>query len=219
MNIFTRVWQVIKANINAFIARVENPERALEQSIRNMQNQVRQVRANVVSVIAEEKKLKNQVDKHQGEIERWEKNATLALKKGDENLAREALKRKKESVEFVQQLRPQWENQIEISERLKQEYRKLKERIETAQRRKRILITRLKHAETQKRLQGMLTELTTDQTFERLERKIGETEALTEAQMEIEGASLEQQFAKLSNSDISVEQELAALKEKMQLEA
>ena len=218
MNFFTRIWQVIKANINALIDRMEDPEKALEQSIRDMHNQVQRVKADVISVVAEEKKLKSQVDKHQKEITRWEKNAMLAVKEGREDLAREALRRKRQSIELVQQLQPQWERQVAMAGRLKEEYQHLKNRIESAQHKKRGLILRLKHAETQKRLQGMLSDLKTDRTFERLEQKISETEALTEAKMEVEELSLERQFEQLSSStDLDVEQELAALKERMQL--
>jgi phage shock protein A len=218
MNFLTRIWQVIKANINALIDRLEDPEKALEQSIRDMHNQVQRVKADVISVVAEEKKLKSQVDKHQKEITRWEKNAMLAVKEGREDLAREALCRKRQSIELVQQLQPQWEKQVAMADRLKEEYQHLKNRIESAQHKKRGLILRLKHAETQKRLQGMLSDLKTDRTFERLEQKISETEALTEAKMEVEELSLERQFEQLSSStDLDVEQELAALKERMQL--
>lgn len=217
MNFFTRIWHVIKANVNALINKMEDPEKVLDQSIRDMQQQVQRVRTDVITVLAEEKKLKSQVANYEKEIERWEKNAMLAVKEGKEDLARAALTRKREAVEYVQQLKPQWENQTAISERLKVQYQQLKEKIESAQRRKRTLVVRLKSAETQKRLQGMLSELTTDQTFERFESKIAEKEALTEAQLELEEASLEQQFAKLTSSDLDVEQELAAMKEKMQL--
>jgi len=216
MNIFTRLWSVIKANLNALINRLEDPERLLEQSIRDMQKQVQQVRADVINVITEEKKLKNQVDKYQQEIDRWEKNAMLSVKQGKEDLAREALRRKQESVTYVQQLHPQWEKQVAISARLKEEYNKLRNRIEEAQRKKRNLIMRLTHAETQKRLQGLLTELSDGQMFEKFENKVANMEALTAAQQELQDSSLEQKFEALS-SDVDVEQELAALKERMRL--
>ena len=220
MNVFSRFWTVIRANVNAFVNRFENPEKILEQSIRDMHKQVGQMRGDVIAVVAEEKKLKNELAKCQSDIERWEKNAELALKEGKEELAREALHRKQQSVELAQQLQPQWEKQLEVSERLKQEFQKLKGRIESAQQKKRHLSLRLKHAETQKRLQNMLTELQTDQTFERLEGKINEAEALTEAEMEVAAVStsLEDQFAQLSNGqEMDIEQELEALKKRMEL--
>lgn len=218
MNIFTRVWSVIKSNVNAVINRFENPEKMLEQSIRDMQNQVQRMRVDVVNVIAEEKKLKSELDKYGPDVERWEKNAMIALKDGREDLAKEALRRKQQTVELVQQLRPQWEKQVQISERLKKDYQQLKNRIEEAQHKKRNLILRLQHAETQKRLQTMLGELKTNSTFERLESKIADMEALTAAKMEVEDASLESQFAKLGSSDdLSIEQELAAMKERLKL--
>ena len=220
MNVFSRFWTVLKANVNAFVNKFENPEKILEQSIRDMQKQVGQMRGDVIAVAVEEKKLKNALGKCQSDIERWEKNAELAIKEGKDELAREALRRKQQAVELAQQLQPQWEKQLAISERLKQEFQKLKGRIESAQQKKRHLSLRLKHAETQKRLQNMLTELQTDQTFERLEGKINEAEALTEAEMEVEAASasLEDQFAQLDSSpDLDVEQELEALKKRMEL--
>ncbi len=220
MNIFSRFWTVVKANVNALINKFEDPEKILEQSIRDMHKQVDRMRGDVVAVVAEEKKLKNELGKCQKDIDRWEKNAELAVKEGKEDLAREAIKRKQQSVELVQQLQPQWERQLEVSERLKQEFHKLKGRIESAQQKKRHLTLRLKHAETQKRLQNMLTELQTDQTFERLEGKISEVEALTEAEMDVAAVStsLEDQFAQLSGGpDLDVEQELEALKKRMEL--
>jgi phage shock protein A len=217
MNIFTRMWYVIKAQLNALVNRLEKPEQMLEQAIRDMQKQVNQVRTDVINVIAEEKKLKNQVDKYQKEIARWEKNAMLAIQQGKEDLAREALRRKRESVAFVQQLQPQWEKQVAISAHLKDEYEQLRRKIEEAQRKKRNLIIRLTHAETQKRLQGLLTDLADGQVFDKFEAKITQLEAVNAAQEELQESSLEQQFEALGSSELSVEQELGALKERMQL--
>ena len=218
MNIFIRFWTVIKANVNAFINRLENPERSLEQSIRDMQKQVDRVRRDVVNVIAEEKKLKNQVEKHQQEVTRWEKNAMLALKEGDDTLAREALRRKREALEYTKQLRPQWEQQQVLAGRLKDDFHQLRERIRTAQHKKLTLVTRLRHAESQKRLQGMLNDLSDDRVFEKFEAKVLDTEAMNAAQEELQGESLEQQFEALeSGTDMDVDQELEALKERMRL--
>ena len=219
MNILTRFWMIIKSNINALINKLEDPQRVLEQSIRDMQKQVDRLRGDVINVVAEEKKLKNQVEKYRKEVGRWGKNAMLALKEGNENLAREALRRKREAVEFSQQLQPQWEQQQAIAEKLKDEFRGLRERIETAQRKKSMLVTRLKRAETQKRLQGMLNELSDNQVFEKFEEKVLDTEAMNAAQEELQGESLEQQFEALDtgSSETGIDQELEALKEKIKL--
>jgi phage shock protein A len=217
MNIFTRLWQIIKANVNAFIDRVEKPEQLLEQSIRDMQKQVQRVRSDVINVIAAEKKLKAQVDQNEKDIAKWEKNAMLALKSGKEDLAVEALRRKKEAAEFFQQLQPQWEKQAAISAKLKDEYTQLRRRIEDAQRKKQNLIMRLTHAETQKRLQGLLGELTDGQVFEKFDNKVSNLEAMNAAQQELYDNSIERKFEALGSSDLDVEQELAALKERIKL--
>ena len=222
MNVFTRIWVVVKSQINALINRMENPERVLDQSIRTMQKQVDQLRGDVVKIIAEEKKLKNQVNRYQKEVERWEKNAMLALKEGNEELAREALRRKREAVEFTQQLHPQWQQQQQIAERLKQEFRELRERIQTSQKKKQMLVTRLQRAETQKRLQGLLNDLSDNQVFEKFESKLLDTEAMNAAQEEMQkdalDTTLDQQFEALEgSSEPDIDHELEALKERMKL--
>lgn len=218
MGVFERIWRVFKANINAMFDRAETPEHALETSLRDMQKQMNRIRDDVIRVVAEEKKLKNQVDRYQKEIERWDKNAVMAVKQGNDTLAREALRRKRESLEFSQQLAPQWEKQQAISERLKQEYQGLRERIQSAERKKQNLVLRLRHAESQKRLQNLLTDLSDTQAFDRLERKILDAEAMNEAQQELQASSLDQKFAELTGgADVSVDLELEALKERMKL--
>lgn len=220
MNVFVRFWTIIKSHVNAWIDRVEDPERALEQSIRDMQRQVERLRGDVIQVIAAEKQLKNQVEKYQQEIVRWEKNAVLALKEENESLAREALKRKREAEDYTEQLHPQWEQQKQLSAKLKQDYQQLRERIQTAQRKKRNLVMRLRNAETQKRLQGMLNELTTNQVFEKFEAKLLDTEAMSAAQEELNASSLEQQFDALeAKPELGIDQELEALKERLRLQA
>ena len=219
MNFFTRIWTVVKSHVDAWTDKFENPERVLDQSIRDMQKQVNELRGDVVKIIAEEKKLKNQLNKYRNEVERWDKNAVLAVKEGNDMLARAALSRKREALEYTQQLQPQWEQQQRVAETLKQNFRELRERIETAQHKKRMLTTRLKRAETQKRLQGMLNDLSDNQVFEKFEAKLLDTEAMNAAQEELQSGSLEQQFGALGagGSDLDVDRELEALKEKMKL--
>ncbi len=220
MNIFSRFWTAIKSHINALLDRLEDPEDVLNQSIRDMQSQVDRLRKDVVTVIAEEKRLKGQLDKQQSDVERWEKNAMLALKEGNETLAREALKRKREAAEYTQQLRPQWDQQKEIASRLKSEYHGLRDRIESAQRKKRTLVARMRRAETQKKLQGLLTDLSDNSVFEKMEGKILDTEFKLEAQEELQESSLDEKFKELESAgggDLDVEQELEAMKQKLEL--
>ncbi len=217
MNIFTRLWRMIASHVNAWIDRFERPEQVLEQSIRDMQKQVNQLRGDAVSVIAEEKKLKFQLEKYQNEAERWDQNAMLAVKEGKDELARAALKRRREALAYTQQLQPQWEQQQQIAERLKRTFHDLRDRIESARRKKRMLLTRLKRAETQKRLQQMLNDLSGNQVFETFESKLLETETITAAQEELQGESLVQQCEALGPEEGELDQELAALKARMTL--
>jgi len=97
MGILDRLGRTIKSNLNALIDKAEDPAKVIAQTIEDMQEELKKARADLVSSVATvkqlEKKYKDQVE----ESSSWEKRAMLALEHGDDELAREALKRKKKS--------------------------------------------------------------------------------------------------------------------------
>lgn len=97
MGILDRLGRTIKSNINSLIDKAEDPAKVIAQTIEDMQEELKKARADLVSSVATvkqlEKKYKDQVE----EGATWEKRAMLALEHGDDELAREALKRKKKS--------------------------------------------------------------------------------------------------------------------------
>lgn len=97
MGILDRLGRTIKSNINSLIDKAEDPAKVIAQTIEDMTEELKKARADLVSSVATvkqlEKKYKDQVE----EGATWEKRAMLALEHGDDELAREALKRKKKS--------------------------------------------------------------------------------------------------------------------------
>ncbi|MBI4700992.1 MAG: PspA/IM30 family protein [Deltaproteobacteria bacterium] len=98
MGIFDRMGRVISSNINALLDKAEDPKKALELTLAEMREQLRQAKGEVVDGIAAEKVLHKKVDELDAEVEKWERRAELALKSEDESLAREALKQKSRLV-------------------------------------------------------------------------------------------------------------------------
>lgn len=217
MGLFDRVSRLIRANVNDLVNKAEDPEKILEQAITDMQEDLVQLRQAVAQSIAAKQKLQNQYNQAESEATKWQQRAQLALQKGDENLAREALSRKKEQAEAASAIKGQLDQQGGTVEQLKRNLIAIEGKISEAKTKKNMLKARAQAAKANEQLQGTLSSMNTGSAmaaFERMEEKVMEMEARSTAALELGGVSLEQQFASLeSGSD--VDDELAAMKAQM----
>jgi phage shock protein A len=219
MGIFGRVSDILKANVNELIDKAEDPAKMMDQMIREMQENLREAKIEVAKAIADEKRLQQQLKQNQSQSKNWESKAMLALKKGDERLATEALKQKKTYDQLVTSIQPQWEQQNTLSSKLKDSLRALESKIDEARRKKEILVARQKRAEAQKKIHDVMSGMNDRSafaTFDRMEQKVMEIEAQADAAVELEMESLDDQFKALEAGS-EVDDELAALKAKMGL--
>jgi phage shock protein A len=221
MGIFSRLAQLIKSNLNDIISKSEDPEKMLNQIVLDMNNQLIEAKKQVASSIADEKKLQKQFEQEAATATEWERRAMMALRAGNEELAKEALARKREHDELVKTLQDQHEKQKNAVEQLKRALRMLNDKIEEAKRKKNVLIARKKRAEAQRAIQETLhgiKDQSAFETFERMSTKIDQIEAEAEANEEVQeeytGDQLAHQFSKLERS-AGAEDDLAALKRKM----
>jgi len=95
MGIFDRMGRVISANFNALLDGAEDPKKSVELTLHEMAEQIRAARQEVVRSVAAEKQLRNKVVELDAELDKWAKRAELAVKHGDDDLAREALLQKR----------------------------------------------------------------------------------------------------------------------------
>ena len=224
MGLFSRLGTLIRSNINELINKAEDPEKMLNQVLVDMKTQLVEAKKQVAVAIADEKRLKKQYEMEAAKSLEWEKKAMLAVKAGDDNLAKAALARKAEHEEVAETLRQQWEAQKASVEQLKMALRGLDAKIEEAKRKRNILVSRQKRAEAQRTINETLTNINSSSafdTFERMTDRVTQIEAEAEATAELGGAlpeaTLDAQFKALAAS--SVDDELAALKKKMALQA
>jgi phage shock protein A len=222
MGLFSRFKRAVKSNINDMISKAENPEKMLNQLIVEMNEQLIESKKTVAASIADEKKLERQMVMNREQAAEWERKAMLAVKSGEDNLAKEALLRKQEYDNTVRQYQTQWQAQSESVEQLKSALRQLQQKIEEAQRKKNLLIARAKRAQAQKRMQQTMSSMADTSAFEvfdRMSEKVEQIEAEVDAMREIEasssGDSLERQFQALEASDSSADKLLEDLKAKM----
>ena len=109
MGILARLAQMIKSNLNDLISRAEDPEKMLEQIVLDMNAQLIEAKTQVAASIAEEKKLQRQTEQELNNAAEWERKATLAVRASNDELAKEALLRKKEHDSLAQQFQQQWQ--------------------------------------------------------------------------------------------------------------
>ncbi len=223
MGIFSRLAQLIKSNINDLISKSEDPEKMLNQVVLDMNNQLVEAKKQVAASIADEKRLAKQAEQELANSAEWERRAMMALRAGNEELAKEALNRKKEHDTLAQTFKDQWQKQKDAVERLKQALRMLNDKIEEAKRKKNVLIARKKRAEAQRAIQETMSGLKDQsafETFDRMAQKIDQIEAEAEAGEELAeeytGDVLASKFANLEKT-AGADDELAALKRKMGL--
>ena len=221
MGIFARLATLIKSNLNDLISKSEDPEKMLNQVVIDMANQLIEAKKQVAVSIADEKRLAKQAEQEAANAAEWERRAMLAIKAGDDALAKEALARKKEHEALANTFKDQWQKQKTAVEQLKTALRMLNNKIEEAKRKKNVLIARKKRAEAQKAIQETMSGLNNAsafETFDRMSNKIDQMEAEAEAAGEIHeqftGDSLANKFSQLETT-AGAEDDLVALKRKM----
>ncbi|MEO1591109.1 MAG: PspA/IM30 family protein [Cyanobacteria bacterium J06632_22] len=211
MGLFDRVGRLVRANINDAVSKAEDPEKILEQTIIDMQEDLVQMRQAVAGAIASKKRVEQQFEKSQSEANTWTQRAQLALQKGNEDLAREALTRKKSHVETANALKAQLDQQNVQVDGLKRNLIALESKISEAKTKKDMLKARASAAKANEKLQKTVGTLGTSSAmgaFERMEEKILQMEARGQAAAELAGADLESQFAQLeAGSDVDFELE------------
>jgi phage shock protein A len=224
MGIMDRVATVIKSNLNHLINKAEDPEKMLEQILMEMRQQLVDAKREVAVAITDEKRLGAQVEAEVEQVQEWARRAALAVQKGEDDLAREALRRKADHEQLAISYKQQWEAQKASTDNLKTALRALSQKIEEAGRKKNLLVARQKRAEAQKHIHEVMTGLSDTSAFESFDRMATRVEqieaqagAAVELSQELSGDSMEQRFRALENST-DVEQELRALRARVQKE-
>lgn len=217
MGLFERVSRVVRANLNAAVSSAENPEKILDQAIIDMQEDLVQMKQAVAGAIASRKRVEQQYDKAQADANTWQQRAQLALQKGEEELARQALVRKKGYGETAIALKAQLDQQTTTVEQLKRNLIALESKISEAKTKKDMLKARASAAKANEQLQSTMNSMSTSSAmaaFERMEEKVMQMESRSQAAFELGGNDLESQFAALeAGSDVDAE--LMAMKNQL----
>lgn len=220
MSIFTRVADIITANVNDLLDRAEDPEKMVKMLVAEMEERIEETREGVARAMAGEKLLEANLQKNRQASAEWQAKAESALARGDEGVARQCLQRKKEYDAIAHSLQPQWESARRTSDTLRSDFRRLEEKLDETRRRRDVLIARQQAAAAQRDVASMGPGLSRIQEsfgkFDRMERRVEqmEAEASALAELSTERRNLERELATVERN-VEVEIELSAMKEKL----
>lgn len=214
MGLIDRILRVIRANLNSLIGQAEDPEKILEQTVTDMQEDLIQLRQAVAQVIATQKRTERQAIQAQSTADEWYRRAQLALQQGNDVLAREALTKRKSYQETATAMTEQLDQQNTVLVRLKKDMQTLESKIAEAKTKKDMYIARARSAQASQRLNETLGGINTSNSlsaFERMEEKVLQLEAQSEAIAELGTDDLQKKFASLESAN-DIDAELAAMK-------
>ena len=223
MGILSRFIAVVRANLNALLNRAEDPARMLEQTLLDLEAAYRKAKDQVARSVADQKRLEKSLQDQRNEAAKWGERALLAVQKGDDPLAREALQRKHEHQRIAAQFEHESAAHTDNVEQLRTGLHDLEEKIAEIRRKKSLLISKQRRAEAQTQiyqtLEGIQDAGALD-TIERMEAKIDEMSHLADARRqlseEFRGDSLERKFKELTPGE-DVEAELLEMKQRLQI--
>lgn len=219
-NIFKRISDVLAANLHEMIDRVEDPERMARQIIREMEDNIRIAEEGVIDAITSEKQLLNDLEHQRQQAALWRQRAEEALRAHQEDLAREALLRKREHDQILTTLAPAWEAAQRASEQLKDQLHALEAKLDEARRKRSTLAARQRAVEARDYLDQTMGSLQAGMdasaNFARMEDRVAAMEARLAAKAELrrDKSQLERKFEDLQVAK-EVDSELEALRKKM----
>jgi len=219
-SLLKRIRDLISANLHAMIDQAEDPEKMVNEYLRQLQDQLYEARTTVAAAMADEDKLHRMWTSNQALADEWQAKAEAALKAGKEDLARQALLRRRAFQQIADSYRQQYEAQDKQVEELQEALGKLEARIAEARTRREIIIAKKHQAETQEAIYRTVRTLGDSTTaFEGLatmEERVDERLARARAMAQLQGGVAEAQLEDVE-AEAAVAEELAELKKKMGL--
>ena len=218
MGIFTRFRDIVNSNINAMLDKAEDPEKLIKLMIQEMEDTLVEIKASCAGVMANRKKAERQLDQIQSRAKYWENNAELAVNRGRDDLAREALVEKRRFTGMENPLEKQLMEHNSLIEQYQEDIRQLEERLRTAREKRQGLAQRHLRAKRKKRTQEEIRRMDSSETilkFEQLENRIERMEAEADLVNFGNGPELEEEFKNLL-VDEEIEKELQGLKSSLQ---
>ena len=214
MGIFTRFRDIISSNINAILDKAEDPEKLIKLMIREMEDTLVEIKAACAGAMASSKKVQRQLGTLQDRIQYWEEKAQLAVSRGKDNLAREALVEKRRYTRRIDGLESELTEHNLLVEQYQADIRQLEDKLKSARDKQRLLVQRHIHANQKIQAQEEIRRVDSASAmmkFDELENRIERMEAEADLVNFGKQSALDAEFEALG-VDEEIEKELQALK-------
>lgn len=218
MSILKRFKEIMSSNINALLDKCEDPAKMVDQTLRNLREDLAEVRQETASVMANEKSAKRKLDECDSEIARTETAAKNALTSGNEDDARTLIARKQKLVENRTSLQQTYDVNHANAVKMRQMHDKLTQDITDLEDRKDNIKAKLATAKAQEHINQMTSGVDTAssiEAFDRMEAKADQAldKAIAESELVTDSHTDSDLVKKYTSSpDASVEEELQKMK-------
>lgn len=219
MGIFSRFKDIINSNLNAMLEKAEDPEKLIKLMIQEMEDTLVELKASCAGAMASRTRVTRARDIAAESVGKWESKARLAIEKGREDLAREALLEKRACQQETDDREKESTHFDELVSQYQKDITQLEEKLEAARNKHRILVQRHIHASHRKSAQSKIRQADSSDAFfrfEQFENRIDRMEADADL-VNYRGADLEDELGKLETDEM-IENELASLKESLKVE-
>jgi phage shock protein A len=220
MGIFTRFRDIVSSNINAMLDKAEDPEKLISLMIQEMEDTLVEIKASCAAAMATSKRTQRQMVEVQTRSREWEEKAGLAVSKGRDDLAREALIEKRRYADRASSFEKELLEMNGLIQQYQEDIKQLEEKLRAAREKQRLLVQRHVHAIKKRRVQEEIRRV--DSTgavlkFEEFENRIERMEAEAELVNFGRKPTLETKFEELLVDD-EIEKDLQRLKSSIRKE-
>ena len=212
MSIFTRFKDIVNSNINSLLDKAEDPEKMLRLMIGEMEDTVIDLKTTTAARMAEAIRSEKKVDEAKATVERWQARAELAIEKGKDDLAREALIEKKHAQEAYERALENISSRKKSVEEGKEEIRTLEDKIKAAK--DKLATLQREQARAQERRDSSVN---LNARFEEMENRINRMNAYNDLSKKSEEKSAEEKFSEMEKND-EIEAEIERIKKEKGIE-
>jgi phage shock protein A len=216
MGVFSRMRDIVGANINSMLDKAEDPEKMVKMMVREMEDAIIEVKASCAGLMAAKRKIGRDLSEVQRRADDWESKAQLAVNKGRDDLAREALAEKRRYAERVETLQQELDHVDGLTAQSKNDVCQLEDKLKTVRERERLLVQRHKRAHQRRHTETVVRRVDTADImarFEGFEHRIDHMEAQGDLVNFGRTPTVEEKLASMQR-DEELEAELEALKAK-----
>lgn len=214
MGIFTRFKDIVASNISAMLDKAEDPEKLIKLMIREMEDTLIELKSSCANAIANQKKIQRLIADIQDKEAFWAEKAELAVLKGKDNLARQALNEKRIYTQRAEGVETESVEIDAIIGQYQDDIQELEDKLKSAREKQRVLVQRHIRAKNKKRAHQEMRRADSAevmQKFDELENHIERMEAEADLVNFGRQSSLEEEFDALEADD-EIEAELNRLK-------